>query len=144
MKEGQWPKLLIGLAAIFVLFQWIASALGSDRGQVGILIGLIVVIATIAAERLLFGKSFAAAILALGLGVPALRGLLTAVVISVILLLSIPVFASVMDASFSVYPGWLSLIPGLFFQGGIGEETLFRGYLFGHLRQRYSFWKAAM
>ena len=34
------------------------------------------------------------------------------------------------------------LIPGLFFQAGIAEETLFRGYLFGHIRQKYSFWKA--
>jgi membrane protease YdiL (CAAX protease family) len=32
---------------------------------------------------------------------------------------------------------------GLFAQGGIAEELVFRGYLFGHLREGRSFWRAA-
>jgi membrane protease YdiL (CAAX protease family) len=39
--------------------------------------------------------------------------------------------------------GWLWLVPGLFAQGGIAEECLFRGYLFGHLRRQRTFWRAA-
>ena len=41
------------------------------------------------------------------------------------------------------YPGWISLLPGLFAQAGIAEEVLFRGYLFGHIRQGRTFWRAA-
>jgi porin len=40
-------------------------------------------------------------------------------------------------------PQWHLLLLGMFFQAGIGEETLFRGYLFGHLRNRHGFWQAA-
>ena len=39
-------------------------------------------------------------------------------------------------------PGWLWLLPGLFAQGGVAEEVLFRGYLFGRLRRGRSFWRA--
>ena len=35
-------------------------------------------------------------------------------------------------------------LPGLFAQAGIAEELLFRGYLFGHLREGRSFWRAAL
>jgi membrane protease YdiL (CAAX protease family) len=41
------------------------------------------------------------------------------------------------------YPGWTSLLPGLFAQAGIAEEALFRGYLFGHVRVGRTFWRAA-
>ena len=41
------------------------------------------------------------------------------------------------------YPGWVSLLPGLFAQAGIAEEVLFRGYLFGQVRVGRTFWRAA-
>ena len=44
---------------------------------------------------------------------------------------------------FSLYPGWISLLPGLFAQAGIAEEVLFRGYLFGHIRRGRTFRRAA-
>lgn len=143
MKRGQWLKLLIGLIVVFALFQWLGAALGSNRGQSGVVIGLIIVAATLCAERLSFAKSFKEAFFAIGLGFPATRGILAAVGISLLLLLTIPVFAAIMNVSFSFYPDWQTFVLGLFFQAGIAEETLFRGYLFGHLRQKHTFWKAA-
>jgi membrane protease YdiL (CAAX protease family) len=44
---------------------------------------------------------------------------------------------------FTMLPGWLYLLPGLFAQAGIAEEALFRGYLFGRLLRGRSFWRAA-
>jgi membrane protease YdiL (CAAX protease family) len=143
MKEGQWPKLIIGLAAIFAVFQWSAESLGSDRGEAGVAVGSIVVATALVAERLFFAKSSASAAFALGLGSPTLRGMLIACGISLMMLLTIPVFTMLTKSSFSFIPGWGWLVPGLFFQGGIGEETLFRGYLFGHIKKRYEYWKAA-
>lgn len=64
--------------------------------------------------------------------------------ISVLLLLVIPLFAHVRQASVPFFPGWGWLIFGLFAQAGIAEEILFRGYLFGYLRRRRSFWQAAL
>ena len=55
----------------------------------------------------------------------------------------IPVFAQATGASVAVVPQWWALLPGLFAQAGIAEETLFRGFLFGHVRRGRSFWSAA-
>lgn len=52
-------------------------------------------------------------------------------------------FAVSTGSSLELYPNWQWLAIGIFCQAGIAEETLFRGYLFGHMRQRHTFWKAA-
>lgn len=140
----RWLKLLISMTGIFALFHWTAAVLGSDRGQFGVFIGLLVVAATVFAEKSLFGKSLKDSAKAVGLTLPTKTGLLTAIAVSVLMLLTVLVFASVTGSSFDFYPNWYLLIPGLFFQAGIAEETLFRGYLFGHIRQKYSFRKAAV
>jgi membrane protease YdiL (CAAX protease family) len=138
-----WTWLLVGLIAVFRLFQWTAAALGSDRGQAGLVVGGLVVAALIAVERLLFGERVRDAPWALGLGRPRAKGLVAAAGVTAMLVVFVPVFASVAGGSVSLSPGWIGMIPGLFAQAGIAEETLFRGYLFGHLRRGRSFWGAA-
>lgn len=140
----QWLRLFIGLVLVFALFHWTADVLGSNRGEFGVIIGLLVVGATIAAKIFLFNRSFKESVKDVGLTWANTSGILIAIVISVLMLLTIFIFASVTDSSFSFYTDWYLLIPGLFFQAGIAEETLFRGYLFGHIRKKYSFWKAAV
>jgi membrane protease YdiL (CAAX protease family) len=138
-----FARLVAGLALVFAGFQWVATVLASDRGQAGLPIALLVVAALLVVERILFGQPFAAAARALGLGVPARRGLLTAAALGLLLLLVIPVYAHFARAPVALHPGWPCLLAGLFAQAGIAEETLFRGYLFGHLRRRHPFWRAA-
>ena len=60
---------------VFSLFQWTAATLGSDFGQWGFLIAALVVAATIAVERVLFGQRVLSAAESLGLGVPRMKGL---------------------------------------------------------------------
>lgn len=140
----QWLRLLVGLIVVFALFQWLAETLKSYRGEFGVIVGVIVVAATIFAEKLLFKKSFKESVKTVGLKSPTKIGVLTTVAICGLMLLTIPLFALVTGSTFSFYPGWQFLILGLFFQAGIAEETLFRGYLFSHFRQKYAFWKAAL
>jgi membrane protease YdiL (CAAX protease family) len=139
-----WLRLIVGLVLVFALFHWTASVSGSNRGEFGVIIGLLVVGATIAAKIFLFDRSFKQSVKEVGLTSPNASGILASIVISVLMLLAIFVFAFATDSSFSFYPSWYLLVPGLFFQAGIAEETLFRGYLFGYIRQRYSFWRAAV
>jgi membrane protease YdiL (CAAX protease family) len=143
MARLQVLKLLGGLIVVFALFHWIATVLGSDRGQAGIVVGLIIAAATVAFEAALFKKPVIEAARFVGLGRPAARGLAIALAISLLLFLTIPAFGAATSSAFSFYPGWLWLVPGIFFQAGIAEETLFRGYLFGHFRERHDYWKAA-
>ena len=135
-------RLLLGLALVFALFHWTASALGSDRGQAGLLVGAIVVAATLAAERALFGRPVSLAAREVGLGVPDARGMLAAAGACALLLLVFPVAAAPSGARVVLDERWPVLLPGLFAQGGIAEEVLFRGYLYRRVRAGRTFWRA--
>lgn len=139
-----WLRLVGGLALIFGLFQWSATTLQSDRGQAGLIVATLIVAATLSAEVVLFRRRLRDAARALGLGFPDGRGLIAAAAVSVLLLLVVPVFAYFSGTEASLTSGWLGSIPGLFAQAGIAEETLFRGWLFGHLRHGRSFRDAAV
>lgn len=132
-----------GMVAVFALFHWSALALGSDRGQAGIVVGAIVTAAILAVERLWFARTLADAALAIGFGPPARSGLLASAVISALLLAVVPLYAAATGSHVTMIEQWWMRLPGLFAQAGIAEEALFRGYLFGHLRRGRSFWRAA-
>jgi len=142
-SSPRWTRLGLGLVAVFAVFQWSAVALGSDRGQAGLIVGALVVASTLAVERFAFGRALAPAARSLGLGRPRAAGMVMAAVVGVLLVLVVPVFVGVTGVSWTLTPRWPLLLPGLFAQGGIAEEILFRGYLYGHLRAGRSFWRAA-
>lgn len=143
MEKGQVAKIIAGLIVVFALFQWASSTLESTRGEYGVIVGMIVVAALVMVQRLAFCKSVWRALLSLGLGIPNARSLASTALIGSIMLSSLFLFVDQTGSTLDVYPDWESLIIGLFFQAGIAEETLFRGYLFGHIRRRHTFWKAA-
>ena len=141
---SDWWRLLASLGVVFALFHWLALAAGSDRGQAGILVGAVVVIATAAADCLVFGAAPRGVMKQLGLGVPAARGVFVTIAVSGLLLLVVPAYLMATNTPFEMYTGWLLLLPGLFAQAGIAEEVLFRGYLFRHVREGRSFRQAAL
>jgi membrane protease YdiL (CAAX protease family) len=138
-----WIKLISGLALVYSLFDLLASALGSDRGQAGHLVTAAVLAALVAVERLLFGQSAIASMRSLGLGPPTVRSITIAMGLCAALIAVIPAYATPRGSTLAAYPGWQWLLPGLFAQAGIAEEALFRGYLFNRLRHGRSFWRAA-
>ena len=141
--RADWSRLVLGLAAVFVLFHWSASALGSDRGQRGIFVGILVLAGAAAAHWLLRRGRERADWQTLGLGRPQAAGVIAALGITLALWLVAAAFAYAKGLTFDFYPGWRLLLPGLFAQAGIAEEVLFRGYLFGNLRIGRTFWRAA-
>jgi membrane protease YdiL (CAAX protease family) len=140
---GQWVRLLAGFVLVFALFQWLAQALGSDRGQSGLVVGTVVVVATVIIERAIFKPQISEAVRTLGLTSPAVRGMAAVGAVSLALLLVVPFYAGLSGAILTFRSGWVWLLPGLFAQAGVAEEILFRGYLFGHVRRGRSFWTAA-
>lgn len=131
-----------GVLAIFALFHLLAARLGSTRGEAGLLVGAVVVAATIGMQALLVRQRPLAAAAWLGLGRPDPRGVTAVVLVSLALIAVLPVYAVASGLTFEWWPGWLWLVPGLFAQGGIAEETLFRGFLFHHARAGREFWPA--
>ena len=55
----------------------------------------------------------------------------------------LPAFAAATDIELRLRHDWLTLLPGLFAQGGIAEEVVFRGYLFRRIREGRTFRRAA-
>jgi membrane protease YdiL (CAAX protease family) len=139
-----WLKLGLSVFAIFVLLDRSAAALGSLRGEAGIPVAVLTVLGCLLAERTLWGRRGRAAFDALGLGFPTARSLAVACGVGALLIVVLPAFAALARADAVIYPRWFALLPGLFAQGGVAEEVLFRGYLFGTVRQNESFTRAAM
>ncbi len=135
-------RLLLGLALVYALFHGSATMLGSDRGQAGLVVGALVVGALLVVERVAFGRPIAVAARELGLGRSRGHGLAVAAGVSGMLLLVFPAYAGITGRPLTLDPRWATFVPGLFSQAGIAEETLFRGYLFRHVRQGRAFWPA--
>ena len=142
-RRSEWFRLVAGLFVVFGLFHGSATILESDRGQRGILIGMLVVAATAMADRFVVRQRREVVGPYLGLGRPRATGLVVAGGVTVLLLISAWLFVRARGLWPALYPAWVSLLPGLFAQGGIAEEALFRGYLFGRIRVGRTFWRAA-
>jgi membrane protease YdiL (CAAX protease family) len=137
-------RLLLGFGAAWLALDRSAARTGSLLGEAGLLVGAIAVAAAIAVETILFRTPLRAAPRALGLGWPAARGVIASLTLACVLLAFYPVFAWSSGVQLALRKDFLLLVPGLFAQGGIGEEVVFRGFLYRHLRARHGFWRAAL
>ena len=143
--DSGWPRLwfLAGYALLFALLQGAATLLGSERGEAGLIVAALTIAVALVVQRGSFATSWRAAWLSLGLGAPRARGMLAALAACGVLMLAYPLYMLATGAGVSVYDGAPLLALGVFAQGGLAEELVFRGYLYGHLRRRFAFWRAA-
>ena len=94
-------------------------------------------------NRLVHGKSMKTTIHDIGLRKANLSELAPGIFVSTALLCTYPLLGYLLNTGISLTDKWQWNIIGLMFTGGIAEEMLFRGYLFGSLRKSMSFRKAA-
>jgi len=136
-------RAAIAFVLLYFAFDRLATAVGSTRGEAGWLVGGVIVVLALVIERLLTRAPLRSCFFALGLGAPRRSALLAAVVLSVALLASLPLLAALSGVELALRGGaaWLAL--GMFLQGGAAEEVLFRGFMYRHLRQGRTFWRAA-
>jgi len=130
--------------AIYWLFDGLATRLGSLKGESGLIVCALVLAALVACECLLSGSGWRAALKALGLLRIAPRSCLGVLALYAAMLGFFPVFTFFSGTALSADAEWMWLLPGLFAQGGLAEETLFRGFVFRRLRARAGFGSAAM
>jgi len=141
-KKGLAATFL-GFAILWLALHHMASGLGSLRGEYGIVICLAVLALAIAFETATASGSPRETLRALGLSTPRGGTLVLALIFCVALLCFIPLYSHATGVSFSLRPDAALLAIGIFAQGGIAEEIVFRGFLFRRLRERRSFWRAA-
>jgi len=137
-------RIVAGFLLIWVVLDQSAGMLGSTRGAFGIVVCALVTGAAVGVEWLLFGLPPSRALPALGFRRATGRSLIATVAVALGLLAYFPVYAVLVDVPLTLRPDWNWLVPGLFAQAGIAEETLFRGYLFRHIREGRAFWPAAL
>lgn len=141
-RPGTWNRFLLGLAAVYALFESLARGLGSDRGQAGFVVCLAMVTALVLVERWISGLPVREILTRLGLGRPTGNGLWVALLPCALMLLVLPGYVALTRSGWTVFPGWPLLLIGLFLQAGVAEEVLFRGYLYRRLREDRTFRQA--
>lgn len=135
--------MLLGFVILWLVLDRSATALGSFRGEWGGAVAALTLVAMVVVEMAVFRRGIGAAIASLGLGPSRRRPLALAVAIAALLLAMIPVYGIVRGVPIGLMDGWWLLAVGIFAQAGIAEEDVFRAYLFRHLRDGRTFWRAA-
>jgi membrane protease YdiL (CAAX protease family) len=139
-----WLKLYAAAGLLYALMAWSAGALGSVRGEYGLIVGALVLSATLLLDRVLFAPSFARSVRELGLLAPRATGLIAAAIICALLVAVLPIAGALTGVRLSLRSDWLWLIPGLLAQAGLAEELVFRGLVFGRIRNGRTFWRAVV
>jgi membrane protease YdiL (CAAX protease family) len=134
----------VAFVALWLLLDRSAYLLGSLRGEMGVIVCLVVLSGAIAFEMMLGRASFRDAVVALGLRMASGSVLLAAGIMSGAMLCYYPIFSFVTGVPISVSSGAALLALGIFAQGGVAEEVVFRGFLFRRLRSACSFWQATL
>lgn len=80
----------------------------------------------------------------IGLKKTQFRDLLPGLAVSAALLLTYPLLGAGLNTKLALTENWPANLVGTFFTGGIAEEALFRGFLFGRLRRTMSFRRATL
>lgn len=99
--------------------------------------------ATLAAERLLFSRSWRQAGQSVGFAPARLSAVGVALLVSLPMWLFLPLLAWLQNRPIQLQPDWPALLLGVILVNGLTEEVLHRGFVFGHLQQVYSFNRAA-
>jgi membrane protease YdiL (CAAX protease family) len=137
------PMVALATIVLYLVFDRTAAGLGSTRGEAGIVVCAIVLALTLGAERLVTGAPWGAMVRSLGLGRAAPRALGVTLALCALLLAYFPLHSAVTGARLQMRSDWAVLAIGMFAQGGIAEETLFRGFLYRHVREGRTFWRGA-
>jgi membrane protease YdiL (CAAX protease family) len=135
--------IVTGFVVIWLALDRSAFLLGSFLGEYGLLVCAITLAVALAVETAISRRRPLATLSALGLKAPNQASLVAALGLAALILAFLPLNAWRTGTAIDVKPGWLWLALGMFAQGGVAEEVLFRGYLFRHMRARWSFWRAA-
>jgi len=143
--SGRHPlaETLLGFLVLWLVLDHTATGLGSLRGEGGLLVCTATLLAALVVEFALTRGRPLQALANLGLRRPAARPLLWSLALAAVLFGFFPIYAVISGTRLTLQPGWPLLAIGIFAQGGIAEEVVFRGFLFRRLRAGRSFWRAA-
>lgn len=129
--------IVVGSAILFAIVQLGVPRLATRLDLTwSYLVGSLAMLAcALLLERLVFGRSPGAALMHLGFGRPAPRALLVAGLIAAALLAFFPIVSRITRTPIHLKSDWPWVLAGAIALNGVAEETMFRGWVFGHLRR---------
>lgn len=131
-------RILIGSAILFGILEigvtWLAAQM--DQTWAALIATAIMVIMALILEKAFFGLNPLPALRGLGYGLWNPRAVFAAAIIATIMQAFFPIFSLVTGAQITFKSDWLWILLGAIVLNGLGEETLFRGYVFGGLRTK--------
>ena len=141
-----FAKVIAGFIPLFLILQFGPTLLLPRVGQFWSVIipAAVMLCLAVGCEILLFKNRPLQALRQLGYGRPGGRAITVALILSGVMLLFFPVLSLVSGARLGLNSGWLWTLVGIVVFNGLAEETLFRGFVFGHLRQMSSFLRAGL
>jgi membrane protease YdiL (CAAX protease family) len=129
--------ILLGAGIMFLILQFGVTSLVPimDLTWSSLIGTAAMLVFVLASERFVFARRPAEALRALGWGRANPRAMLVAVILSVAMLAFFSAVSLVWGVHMELHGDWLWILVGAIVLNGIGEETLFRGFIFGHLRR---------
>lgn len=132
--------VLLGALLLFLILQvgltWLALRMDQTWSQ--LLMAAVMLTIALLLEKLFWGRQPLEALHALGFVRATWRSIGVALILNVLLLLFFPIFSWLTGAPVRLRPDWWWIAIGALAVNGIAEETLFRGFVFGHLRREGS------
>jgi membrane protease YdiL (CAAX protease family) len=95
------------------------------------------------AEYFLFERGAGRIATAMGLVAPRRRAVLVAMLVSLPMWLFLPLHGALAGIPVSLHPDWAAILLGVILVNGLAEEVIHRAFVFGRLRNEWSFMKAA-
>jgi membrane protease YdiL (CAAX protease family) len=106
-------------------------------------IPLIFIALPVVLEMLLYRKSLSQSLSEIGITRFNGMGIRTAAIYLLPLLVFHPLFSLATNTTLVTQPNWQWLVLRVVLINGLAEEIMMRGFVFRHLRERYTFWRAA-
>ncbi len=136
--------IIAGYLLLYGILELIAKLTGDTVNTWNaILITACVILMAVLVEMFIFRSRFKDLSGLLGYGKPRTKAIAAALVITLLMFLCYPAITVITGYKFTLPADWLWLAIGVFVFHGIAEEVLYRAFLFRHLREDRSFWKAA-
>jgi membrane protease YdiL (CAAX protease family) len=129
--------ILIGCFILFGILEIGVTRLSAafDQTWAAMLTTMIMLTVAVILEKLFFKRGLAQGLSALGFGRSTAGALSVAGMIVALMLAFFPIYSFSTGAQISLKSGWWWILLSIVVFNGIGEETLFRGFVFGGLRR---------
>ena len=137
-----WVGFVVGFGLIWATLQLTSSPVPTPLRSAGACVAT--ALCAIVVVVVLWRVPPRAAPVTLGLGRPALPGLVVALGVVVLCAVGYLLFTPLTGRVLEAREGWLGLLLGVFLFNGVAEELAWRGYVFGALRKGRTFWQAVL